>query len=359
MNQLLHRLEKEYEESVDSTGRAILSARIAGVLVRMGEFDAARIRIRDLREAYGEGQHGHVIVWLMLAEGLMHYYADLDPLALDRVARAQILAASMRYTEFLGLVSAWKAHMEFETSRFVSMVESLRVAMAHMNDSDHDVQTRVAIVLANSFAICGQRAKAQHWFKRGHRHAVENGDQASIEALLYNRAAFNLAWLRVANCVDLISEADLRLCRMEVESVKNLQYLTQISALDRHIYLWEARLLVLEQRYDAAIEKLQAIRRSGPFASYNFSQDMIDLEIAFCASKSGQPIEALPSMEKLDALDVDDRMVAVWMASAVTRKNPTLGNADALKSRFIDLHLQYSSVRSELSAQLLEFSNPV
>jgi len=42
------------------------------------------------------------------------------------------------------------------------------------------------------------------------------------------------------------------------------------------------RFLILEQRYDQAIDALEKIRGARPFAEYNFNQSFIDLEIAFC-----------------------------------------------------------------------------
>lgn len=357
MSQLLSRLEANYARESDPTARAILSAQIANVLIRHGRFSEAKTIIDDLRQSYGAGQNGWVTVWIMLAEGLLHFYSDLNPLALDRISRAQLLGAAMSYKRFVGVASAWKAHIEFENSRFSSMTQSLRDALSSAENSDHDAQTRLSMVLANSFAICGQHEAAQLWFKKAHAHAVSNGDQASIEALLYNRAAFRLAWLRAESCFRAVGDTELRDCHTDIESVKNLQRLTGISALDHHIYLWEARLLILERDYLTAIEKLQNIRKLGPFAQYNFSQSLIDLEIEFCAIQSSQSdglhYSTIPVFTELD---VDDQMIATWMLISIAHSSPALyGEVESIKTRFANLRALYERTRVELRRDLVEF----
>jgi len=138
------------------------------------------------------------------------------------------------------------------------------------------------MVLSDSFLLCGENRSAQSWFMHSRYHAITLGDQASIEALQYNRAAFRLARLRAARCTAHVDDDQLSMLRVEIASAKNLQLLTRAAALTDFIHLCEARFLILEQRYDQAIDALEKIRGARPFAEYNFNQSFIDLEIAFC-----------------------------------------------------------------------------
>lgn len=331
MSQLLIRLESEIASMSDPIQKAEWAARIAANLARLGNFDAAQSRIVDLRQIYGDGRSGPVTAWIMLAEGLIHLYRDLSPVALDRITRAQVLGLAMGYTSFVGVASAWKAHVEFEMSKFPAMVDSLKAAIKNASAEDDDAQTRIAMVITNCFMLCGNFAKAQQWFMRGRDHAIRNGDQASIEGLLYNRAAFGLAWLRLRHCDCEAQPEELQRTRAEVKSSRNLQDLTQISALTNHIHLADARLLILEGEYIEAISKLQAVRDRKPFANHNFEQSFIDLEICYCQFGQGDVEEALLAYKamdhfKLSTLDLDERIVAEWMRLKMSQADTRFGS---------------------------------
>lgn len=345
MSQLLIRLERELASMTDPIKKAEWAARIAANLARLGSFDEAQSTIINLRQVYGDGRSGPVTAWIMLAEGLIHLYKDLSPVALDRIARAQLLGVAMGYTSFVGVASAWKAHIEFEMSKFPAMVDSLKAAIKSAAAEDHDAQTRIAMVITNCFMLCGNFANAQLWFMRGRDHAVKNGDQASIEALLYNRAAFSLSWLRLRHCDVAAQPEELQRTRAEVKSSRNLQDLTQISALTNHIQLADARLLILEGEYREAIAKLRAVRDSKPFASHNFSQSLVDLEICYCQFGQGDIEGALLTYRALDhstlsTLDLDEQIVAEWMKLKISQ-------ADARFGSWVDHRLSLDSLQAK------------
>jgi tetratricopeptide (TPR) repeat protein len=284
----------------------------------------------------------------MLAEGLIHLYGDLNPLALDRISRAQMLGLAMNYPAAIALSSAWKAQLEFENSRFDKMIMSTRLSFQYAAIDDHETQVRLAIVLANSFMVAGDRASSQVWFTKAREHAVKSGDQASLEALLYNRTVFGISSIRADSCIQESPCVDLRTARKEVESATNLQTLTGTKALANHIGLWSARLSIIEGNYLVAIADLQIARRGEPFADYNFSQHLIDLELAYCLSKLGQIDEALSVFEQIDfrsinGLDLDERLVAAHMKNDlasmdrrfIREAHPT-SSLEQLKSEYIE-----------------------
>jgi tetratricopeptide (TPR) repeat protein len=296
----------------------------------------------------------------MLAEGLIHLYGDLNPLALDRISRAQMLGLAMKYPAAIALSSAWKAQLEFENSRFDPMILSIRLGFQYAAVDDHETQVRLAMVLANSFMVAGDRATSQVWFTKAREHAVKSGDQASLEALLYNRTVFGIASIRADFCIQEVTWVDLRVARKEVESATNLQTLTGIKALANHIGLWSARLSILERNYLVAIAELEISRRGGPFADYNFSQHLIDLELAYCLSKLGRIDEALSVFELIDfgsikGLDLDERLVAAYMKKNLESMDRRfIGKADPT-SDLEQLKSKYMETKSLLRSSLDEW----
>jgi len=296
----------------------------------------------------------------MLAEGLLLLFEDLSPLALDRISRSQFLGLTMKDPSVVAISSAWKAHIEFETSEFEAMVKSLEIAISHSGDDDHDAHARLSMVISDSFLLCGDNRSAQKWFLRSRDHALSDGDQASIEALQYNRAAFRLARLRAARCIWGIESDQLSFLRVEIASAKNLQLLTRVAALTNFIHLCEARLLILEERYDQAIEALDNIRSARPFADYNFDQSFVDLEIAFCLECLGRRKEArlkfdLIKQDSFERLDADERLVAAWMRYQLCASDEIFGDIVEAKAKLDILSGEYQNMTLDLLEMLKQF----
>ena len=357
MSELLQRLLHELSLLTDPAARAQQIARIAAVHARFGRFDEARLAINAIKEQFGKGESGRVTVWKMIAEGLVFHYEDLSPAALERIGGALALGRAMQYPTVIALASAWKAHIEFERSDFLNMKESLGVALQFVGPTDHDAHTRISMVLANAFMICGDRVRMQAWFMRGRDHAVKNRDRASVEALQYNKAAFATAWARVSACCAPIDAQELSHLRGEVNSARNLQELARIDALPGHIRLIDARLLMLEARYDLAVEALNEVRSTEPFASHNFHQSYIDLEIQFCAVRLGGADFSIVHrytdvLQQISRLDIDERIVACWMLAEIAAKAELRDEQAQLRRVFGELLGQHELERRALLANL-------
>ncbi|MDP1649094.1 MAG: hypothetical protein Q8M01_12970 [Rubrivivax sp.] len=362
MSQLLARLDRELQVTSDLVKRAEILAKKGSYFARVGRFSDTRAIIGELRQEFGDGRSGHATAWIMLTEGLLHLFENLSPIALDRITRSQVLGLAMQDASVVAIASAWKAHLEFETSNFSAMVRSLELAIANSSDRDHDARARLAMVISDSFLICGDRRCAQEWFLQSRDHALKDGDQATIEALLYNRAAFSLARLRAERCVAQINDEQLSLTRLEIASARNLQTLTGIGALTNFIYLCDARLLILEGRYSQAIEALNGIRNASPFATYNFSQSFVDLELAFCLLKLDRLEESLSvhksiDWRSIDGLDVDEQLVAGWMQHQMCSTDEAFGAVGDARTRLDTLSLKYEEMRLQLLANLQPFQS--
>jgi len=361
MAQLLDRIEKQLSVEVEPTGRAVLIARKAIYLSRTGRFAEARSFTAELRGHFGVGQSARVTAWIMLLEGVCFLYENINPAAFDRVHRAQFLSLAIRDRELISITSAWKAHLEFENSNFAGMAEALKMAIDNVTEDDDDADARLSMVLADALFLCGDRKLAQSWFMRSRRHAIDAGDQATIEALLYNRAAFSTAWLRCERCFTRDEPSDITLIRLEVSSARNFQVMTNITAFGHLISLCDARLLILESEFERAITALELVRNRGPFASYNFDQDIIDLEIAYCQLMLGRNDQAFKTFNQirgndLSGLDLDDRLVVAWTRSVMSGADARFGDIAVETGRLEMLRDEYSVFRNGLQELLSQFT---
>jgi tetratricopeptide (TPR) repeat protein len=356
----IERVDRELAGAVDPVKKAALLAQKGCYLARVGGFEEPQEIVSLLRKSFGDGSSARTTIWIMLLEGLLHYYQHLSQKGFDRVMRAQALSLAIRDTSLSALSSAWRAHFEFEKSDYAGMARSLKLALDNANSSDHDAHTRLSMTLADAFLTCGDRFQSQIWYQRSRNHALDSGDQATISALMYNRAAFGLAQLRAQNCISSIAVDVLRMLRLEVASATNFQEMIRLSSLHNLIGLWEARLFLLEEKFSLAITSLSRVRNDGPFPEASFSPSYIDLEIAFCHVKLGRFDEAFALFQTIpDAgfseLDVDEQLAACWMRADMCRADARFGDAAALAAKLGSIRVMYEASCAELSSAIEPF----
>jgi hypothetical protein len=357
---LLARLRRDLAQATDPVDRAELRARIGCCYARNGSFDEAQLAVKDLRSGFGDGRSGRVTIWIMLTEGLIHWYSDISPKGLDRIVRAQLLSQAMKYRTGIAVSSAWKAHIDFEMSNFDAMFQSLRLSIANTSQEDNDASARVAIVMANAMSLVGDFDGTRYWFMRGRDHALKDGDQASIDALQYNRAGMALAWVRAENCIERVRPENVRKVRLELDSSKNLNAINGIEALDNHTRMSNARLLILEGHFDQAIVELKGVRGGHPFADFNFNTALVDLEISFCEFRLNKVDDALRLYQSIDMgtigdLQIDDQLVAASIRCELTKADGRFGDVNAHTTQLSELAEAYSRWHTELKLGLQKF----
>lgn len=362
MSKLLDELEKRIAVEPDDYLRAELSAKKAAYLARTGCFDEARGEISNIRSQFGDGRSGRVTVLIMLAEGLLHHFESLGPGALDRLMRAQVLAQAGRDLELIALTSAWKAFFEFERSEFEAAARSIGLATTSALDEDHPSRSRIAAVLFTAYALCGDVANSQKQFLRGRDHALKEGDQAGLDALLHNKAVFGTARLRAQSCFDSADVGLIGFLRTEIKSAKNLQQFARIKSLAAYIDLADARLATVEGRYEYALAQLEVLQGRGPFPKGHFDAELALVEQAFCLGRLGRLDEALtragPALEsEFSEVDVDDALVAKWQLMELAKLDVRFGSV-AIRSSDVDAaKAAYLAMTEKLSRAFSSFAN--
>ena len=360
MSRLLLRIDRELSSESNEIKRAELIAQRAAYHARIGRFNEAKSAVAELRSRFGDGHSGPITVRIMIAEAMIQLFENLHPEAIDRIQRAQFLSNLMQDKSLIALTSAWKAHIEFENSRFEIMFESLSLVRDNLGESDHSARARYSMVLCDLAYLCGDHVRGQVWFMQSREAALQDGDQASIEALLYNKAAFRLAWFRAQRCLGEVPTAELERLRVEIASARNFQELVGIAALVEFSALCEARLLILLGRLEEAIAGLVSVRTRGPFATYNFSQPLIDLEIAYCYAHGNRLDDALRHFEsaktvKIAGLDNDEQLVTYWMNLELAKMSHQFGDVSRIHAEFSNSVERYRKQLNTLSSGFSRF----
>ena len=118
--------------------------------------------------------------------------------------------------------------------------------------------------------------------------------------------------------------------------------------------------MILRERYDQAIDGLEKIRGSRPFAKYSFNRSFIDLEIAFCLERLNRADEAREMYKSnlwtwFDGLDLDEQLVASWMHYSLCEEDKTSGDIDEAKAGFDSFAERYENLRLHLIDSLRPF----
>jgi tetratricopeptide (TPR) repeat protein len=357
MSKLLRELDSEISRSADDGARGVLLARKAGYLARIGKFDEAQSIITDLRAALSDGRSPRASIWIMLAEGLLHTFRDMSDAGADRFMRAQALANATKDRSLIAATSAWRAFAQSERSEFKGMVRSLDDALANCDNADHEVLARVYMILGNAYMSVGERLLAHDLYMYSRHHALECGDQATIDGVIYNKAAFAIAWLRAQTCLGGTDQEHQRQLRLELASAKTYQQMIGVDALSNFVYLWEARLQLVADEFEAAAVSLGSVRSMKPFAKYNYDVSLIDLETAYCLHRAGKGEDALALAKTafqtdLSGLHDDDRLVAAWLRKELAAAYQELGDLADLTSSFERARDQFSAGVDELRGLL-------
>jgi len=357
MSPFLMRLDHEWKNAGTVQERGEIDARRAGYLARIGSFEGAKTLVLELRKVFGTGRDGRVTIWIMVAEALIYHFEKIDPVALDRITRAQLLSRMINDHQLEAISSAWKAHIEFESSQFEQMFGSLRIAVTRAQQDNYEAHSRISNIIFKVAVWCGREEVAKIHFRNGREYALKIGDQAGIEALQHNRAAFRLARIRASNCLEQVGAGEFEQLRVEIETARSLQNLTGVKALSSYIDLCHARLLLLQGKYVEAVEALSYVRDSGPFPAGGVSPQLLDLDISYCLCAMDRLDEAqafFKSSQDADILkiDPDERLVARWMQLQLARKSSLFGVLSTSTDLFDEAVLEYKKLMNSLQVGL-------
>jgi tetratricopeptide (TPR) repeat protein len=264
-SRLLTQLAARIAAARDPVEAACLRAQRGIYLARQGKYAEAQGIVDAIRGEFGERPNAEVTAWISLVEAVSHFYSQPGPKALDRLRRAHALSRAMRHPVLVPLCAAWLAHIEFNANRMEPMlqyaVEALRLAQAE----HHAALARVSLVIADAFHYAGRFDLAKPWYAAVREHALAEGDDAMISAMLHNVAAFRANEVRLADAFGAPIPIEARRALMETESTKNYDFGIGTLSMALLIPLMKAQLLTTDGRFSEALEIFnEVLERDSP-----------------------------------------------------------------------------------------------
>jgi hypothetical protein len=316
-SRLLARLDAAIARTRDPVELACLRAERAGFLGRHGQVELARGQIQDLQRQFARQPHAAVSAWLALAEGQTEQYIDLgSTLAHDRLKRAYALSAAAALQPLRALSAAWLAHAHYLRDEYERMAALCAEALRLAAPDQHSARWRAGLTAAVAFHYAGRFDLAQPWYAAARQHALADGDEVALSAVLYNQAGLRADQARQAAAFGGAGGSEAVHASMGMDSAGNLDAGLGIQSLDWLVPLMRAQLLVVEGRFG---EALALIDQHGQRIQAGWRDRMhacLLADRAWCLLQLGRGAEARAEAEVAEQQllespsEVDDRALA-------------------------------------------------
>jgi hypothetical protein len=212
-------------------------------------------------------------------------------------------------------------------------------------------------VLANCYLYAGEEGQSRAWYESARQSAVLDGDRATVGAIMYNRAALALARYRAEECLSIPHTLDIAAVSGAVLSATNFNVRTSNKALGQLLGMCEARLAMIEGRFDIALQMLECIRKSGFLSLSGVSEEFFKVEYSFCLIKAGNVQDVDCSLRGIegwviDKLDHDDKVVYLFELLTIFENLSIPINGENLSDLFKDAATAYVDATRRLQESL-------
>lgn len=313
-SRLAQRLDGDIASATAPVQAAVLQAQRAILWLRHGREAEAREALDHLHARALVHPRADLAAWLHLAEGLMAYFGAFGGGAHDRVRRAQVMAQAAGLGPLQALADAWLAQMHFVGRDIGALIAHARAALAVRAADDHASAYRVATALASAWSLAAGEAAASPWWAWARQHAIAEGDDAGLAALLYNQTQMRALRIRHAALAGEPGETPAVL--VGVESIDRYDDAVGGSARGDLTPLLRAQLLAAQGDHAEAAALLEAQLPAALAAGLARLGCSLLADLAWCWANTGDALRARALAdqaalevlaEDLPSCDIDDR----------------------------------------------------
>ena len=258
-SRLLNNLNAQAGKARDPVVWAMAVCRAASHFASHGKTEEALTAIKVVRGQFGKDLHFDIASWLMLAEGVLHYFQAEVPQAYDRVRRAYGLAIALRNTSAFPSCAAWMALLEFDSCRYSEMAQHLQETFATAKYRDHQAIARASLVLAVAYHTAGDFERSRPWYERARLNAAAEGDDATVSATLHNMASIRASNIRLIDTFGGEIEKETRRVTLEASSSHVYDFAIGHKGLDFLSHMLRGLIATIDRRYEDALKEFGPI----------------------------------------------------------------------------------------------------
>jgi hypothetical protein len=235
-----------------------LRAERAALLARQGQLERARAAIDELSAQLAWQPGNHLLRgWLALAEGLHGYYSVIGRGAQDAVESAYALArdGGPAAHRLHAIAAAWLANMAFANGDMPRMAALVREALDTAAPEHRAARARATLVAGYAYHFAGQPERAQRWYEASRRHAVAEGDEAHLSALMHNQAWMRASQARMGLLFGGSADASaVKQAVMGAESIGHYDAGIGTASLGSLVPMLRAQVLTAQGRWSEALD---------------------------------------------------------------------------------------------------------
>lgn len=258
-SRLLSTLNEQADKTTDPLIWARTVCRAAAHYARHGMSPQALKAISVVRDHYGVNLDPEVASWLMLAEGVLHYFKANTKDAYDRIRRAYGLAVALQTESALPVCAAWMALVEFHDGEYIKMSAHIEEALTTAGPEDHAAHARAALVLADAYHLAGTYTLARPWYEKARLRSADDGDNATLSAMLYNVAAIRASNVRLNDTFGVESGSEAHRAGMEIASSRHYDHAIDTHGLAFLSLLLRGLIATVSKKFEEALHLFESI----------------------------------------------------------------------------------------------------
>lgn len=300
-SRLLATLNEQAAKTTDPLVWARTVCKAAAHYARHGMSPYALKAIGVVRDHYGVNLDPEVASWLMLSEGVLHYFKANTKDAYDKIRRAYGLAVALQTESALPVCAAWMALVEFHDGEYTKMSSHIEEALTTAKADDHPAHARAALVLADAYHLAGSYSLARPWYERARLRSADDGDNATLSAMLYNVAAIRAANVRLDDTFGVESTAEAHRAGMEIASSRHFDHAIDSHGLDFLSLLLRGLIKTVSKNFDEALDLFRDVD-TVKLQSQMLSPMYVDM--AWCLANTGKTKDGIQHMQlAIDNID--------------------------------------------------------
>ena len=320
-SRLMAKLDAAISAAVNPIEARCLRAERAGLLARQGQLEAAQKAIDELNAQLAWQPNTPLRAWLALAEGLHGYYSALGRGAQVHIEEAYRLVQGFGALKRLhALAAAWLANMAFANDDMPRMAALTREAFDTALPEHDGARARAALVAGYAYHFAGESERAQPWYEASRRHAIAEGDEAHLSALMHNQAWMRASQARLAllfddHGADPAQTAAVNHALMGAESIGHYDAGIGTASLGSLVPMLRAQVLTAQGRWSDALALFEAHFDTALAEGLARQAPCLLADRAWCEWHSGnaakaRAVTAAAEQALAQECDTDDRAMA-------------------------------------------------
>jgi hypothetical protein len=318
-SRLLASLEAAIKAAGSPLDAQCLRAERAALLARQGQLERAQGVIDELNSQLAWQPNNNTLrAWIALAEGLHGYYSVIGRGAQEKVELAHALAGASALPRLQATTAAWLANMAFNSDdAWPRMAALLRESLDTAAPEHRGARARAALVAGYAYHFGGAVERAQRWYEASRRHAIAEGDEAHLSALMHNQAWMRASQARMA--LQFESADDLgpvTQALMGAESIGHYDAGIGTASLGSLVPMLRAQVLTAQGRWAEAAELFgthfdSALAEGLRRIAAGLLADRAWCELHLDRTEQARTLAAAAEQALAEPIDIDDHAMAL------------------------------------------------